>query len=297
MSHSSDGDLDRSPHEKPCPASEFSDCSRDPLIPGLDAICDRAKRLTGADGPSLAELTPTPQGQELTCASAPIAPQLDEWHHATVESVRLGIVTCAAPGPDSRGGGGGPDDRSAWHGESVTLAALLGGTADGDGDAFAVLYDRTCSRLYGVAQAVLRDPGFAEEATQEVYLQVWVTAHRFDPAKGSAQAWLTTLAHRRAVDRVRSEQAHTKRVLFYDNGNRIVDSDYVVDEVIGGVERRMVRAGLASLTDRQHEAIALAYYGGLTYRQVAERLGETLPTIKSRIRAGLARLRESVGTV
>ncbi len=183
----------------------------------------------------------------------------------------------AAPGPVSFGRPVSvTEHRSAPCGaESETLTALLAGTADGDVSAFAALYDHTCSRTYGVALRVLHVPGFAQETTQEVYLQVWTTADRFDPARGSVQAWLTTLTHRRAVDRVRSERAHTRRVLIYHNGNRVDGRDDVIDEVLGGLERSKVSAGVATLTKPRREAIALAYYGGLTYSQVAEHLEVT----------------------
>lgn len=185
---------------------------------------------------------------------------------------------------------------AAHEAEEATLAELLSRAAEGDICAFAALYDRTCARRYGVALRVLRDPGFAEDTTQEVYLQIWRTARRFDSARGSPLAWLTTLAHRRAVDRVRVEQAQTERVIGYDVGNRSREFDEVVDEVLDRVERRSVHEGLALLTDRQRESIALAYFGGMTYREVADHLCVALPTIKSRIRGGLIRLRGSVDT-
>lgn len=138
---------------------------------------------------------------------------------------------------------------------------------------------------------MLRDAGFAEETTQAVYLQVWRTAASFDPTRGSAVSWLTTLAHRRAVERVRSERAHTERAAFYESRNHRGAVDQVAEAVWDRIEHRTVPKGVASLSDRQRESVTLAYYGGLTYGEVADHLGVAVPTVKSRIRAGLRQLR------
>ncbi|MGV9751871.1 sigma-70 family RNA polymerase sigma factor [Nocardia farcinica] len=179
--------------------------------------------------------------------------------------------------------------------ESIELAALLHRCGRADQHAFAELYDRTSARVFGLVLRVLQDPGYAEETTQEVYLQIWRTAASFDPDRGSPMTWLMTLAHRRAVDRVRAEQAHSSREAAY--GARVLDNEF--DEVVEEVERRAeqhaVRASLAELTDTQREAISLAYYGGRTYAEVAAHLGVGLPTVKSRIRDGLTRLKKSLG--
>ncbi|RBO88831.1 RNA polymerase ECF family sigma subunit [Nocardia puris] len=184
---------------------------------------------------------------------------------------------------------------SARAAESIELAALLHRCGESDQEAFAELYDRTSARVFGLVLRVLHDPGYAEETTQEVYLQIWRTAASFDPAKGSAVTWLMTLAHRRAVDRVRAEQAHTVREVAY--GVRVLGNEF--DEVTEEVERRLeqqaVLAGLTGLTETQREAISLAYYGGRTYAEVATHLGVGLPTVKSRIRDGLTRLKKSLG--
>ncbi|CCF61753.1 RNA polymerase sigma factor SigK (fragment) [Nocardia cyriacigeorgica GUH-2] len=142
---------------------------------------------------------------------------------------------------------------------------------------------------------VLHDPGYAEETAQEVYLQVWRTAASFDPDKGSAATWLMTLAHRRAVDRVRAEQAHTQREVAY--GIRVLGNDFdeVTEEVERKFEQQAVLDSLGALTETQREAISLAYYGGRTYAEVASHLGVGLPTVKSRIRDGLTRLKKSLG--
>jgi RNA polymerase sigma-70 factor, ECF subfamily len=214
-----------------------------------------------------------------------------------VKSARTGIIMDAAPGRVPRDPVGATERRSAPRAaESFRLAALIAGIADGDADAFAALYDRTCACLYGVALRLLRDPGLAEETIQEVYLQVWNTAQLYDPAKCSAQAWLTTMTHRRAVEVLRSDPVHNQRVLRSDNGIRAVGYDEFIDEVTGGAQPRAAYAGAASLTERQRQVISLAYYRGLTYREVAAHLGVPLPATKARIRAGLIRLRELVGT-
>ncbi|WP_328825520.1 sigma-70 family RNA polymerase sigma factor [Tomitella gaofuii] len=186
---------------------------------------------------------------------------------------------------------------SAWQraGETSDPASLLGRLADGDRDAFAELYRTTSARVYGMALRVLRDPGYAEETVQEVYLQVWRTASSFDPARGSAMSWLITLAHRRAIDRVRSEQASTDRDNAYGAADFTAEFDGVADAVVHDDERRAVADCLETLSAVQRSSVDLAYYGGLTYRQVAERLQVALPTIKSRMRDGLARLRDCLG--
>lgn len=178
---------------------------------------------------------------------------------------------------------------------STDLDALLRRVAHRDADAFAQLYDATRSRVYGMVCRVLRDRGYSEETTQDVYLQVWRTADSYDPASGSALAWLLTLAHRRAVDRVRSEQAASQRDSRYGSANVERDTDSVTDAVLSGEDRRRVTACLDGLTDIQRECIELAYYQGMTYVQVSERLSANLATVKSRMRDGLLSLRNCLG--
>ena len=178
---------------------------------------------------------------------------------------------------------------------SSDLDALLRRVALGDRDAFAAVYDLTKTRVYGLVVRVLRDAGYSEETTQEVYLEVWRSASAYDPAKGSALAWLLTMAHRRAIDRVRTEQAGSRRESRYGAAN--VDpaggpaGDTVADSAIVDDERRRVLACLDALTDVQRECIDLAYYGGLTYAEVSQRLATNLSTIKSRMRDALRGLR------
>ncbi|MGH3958445.1 sigma-70 family RNA polymerase sigma factor [Mycobacterium sp.] len=178
---------------------------------------------------------------------------------------------------------------------SSDLDALLRRVARRDGDAFAALYDHTRARVYGLVFRVLRDAGYSEETTQEVYLEVWRTAGTFDSAKGSPLSWLLTLAHRRAVDRVRSEQAGSRRESRYGTANIELSTDVVVDSVITRDEQRRVTDCLDGLTDAQRQCIELAYYGGLTYAEVSQRLSANLSTIKSRMRDALRGLRNCLG--
>lgn len=173
--------------------------------------------------------------------------------------------------------------------------ALLRAVARGDEAAFERLYGIVAPRVYGLARRVLRDPAQAEEVTQEVLVEVWRTAARFDPARGSATAWVFTMAHRRAVDRVRSEQAGAERARRVAAGSGQVPYDEVAEEAATRLERQQVRRCLDTLTEVQREAITLAYYGGHSYREVAALLGAALPTVKSRMRDGLIRLRDCLG--
>jgi RNA polymerase sigma-70 factor (ECF subfamily) len=175
------------------------------------------------------------------------------------------------------------------------LDALLRRVAQRDVEAFAAFYDGTRARVFGLVTRVLRDPGYSEETTQDVYLQVWRNADNYNPAAGTPLAWLMTLAHRRAVDRVRSEQAATQRESRYGASNVELPADRVSEAVISNDERRQVTVCLDSLTDAQRECIQLAYYEGLTYVQVSERLAANLATIKSRMRDAIRGLRKCLG--
>lgn len=173
------------------------------------------------------------------------------------------------------------------------IDALMRRVAAGDREAFADLYDGVSSRVYGLIRRVLRDPALAEEVAQEALVEVWRSAARFDPSRGSAAGWIFTIAHRRAVDRVRAEQAATNRER--RSATATVPFDDVIEEVTARLEQQAVRRCLRTLTGLQREAILLAYYGGLTYREVADRLGTALPTVKTRMRDGLIRLRDCLG--
>jgi RNA polymerase sigma-70 factor (ECF subfamily) len=168
--------------------------------------------------------------------------------------------------------------------------------AAGDAATFGAVYDALAPVAHGTALAVLRDPDHAAEVTQEVMVEVWQTAARFDPARASARTWVATLARRRAVDRVRSEQSRRDRdQRDVDSSRAGADRDVVSEDVERRLEGAAVRRCLDSLTPTQREAVVDAYYGGRTYREVADRLGAALPTVKSRIRDGLGRLRDCLG--
>ena len=174
------------------------------------------------------------------------------------------------------------------------LNLLLRLVAVGDEHAFELLYRQLAPPAYGVIRRVLRDPAQSEEVTQEVLLQVWRTASRFDPATGGAATWVLSIAHRRAVDRVRTEVAaagREQKTAWADSGPR----DEVADVVEASLDRERVQRCVGQLTEVQRQSIMLAYYGGYTYRQVAAVVGVTLAAVKSRIRDGLLRMRDCLG--
>jgi RNA polymerase sigma-70 factor, ECF subfamily len=185
----------------------------------------------------------------------------------------------------------GERPRAAAGGE---LAGLLAKVARGDEAAFAGVYDHFATVVYGLVRRVVRDPAQSEEVTQEVLLEVWRTASRFDPSEGSARSWLMMLAHRRAVDRVRAAQASAQREA--RAAVAATDYDVVVEEVETRLDAQRVRRCLDSLTEIQRESVTLAYYGGYTYREVAALLGVAVGTVKTRMRDGLIRLRDCLGT-
>ncbi|GHJ47209.1 RNA polymerase sigma factor SigK [Catellatospora sp. TT07R-123] len=179
--------------------------------------------------------------------------------------------------------------------EPADAETLLRAVARGDEAAFTRLYELVAPRVYGLARRVLRDPAQAEEVAQEVLLEVWRTASRFDPERGSATAWVFTITHRRAVDRVRAEQAALDRIQRLTPDPVQTPADDVEDQATTRLRRQQVRRCLNTLTDLQREAITLAFYGGYTYQQVAQLLGAGLPSVKSRMRDGLIRLRDCLG--
>jgi len=176
----------------------------------------------------------------------------------------------------------------------TTSEDLLVSSATGDEQAFAALVTRIRPQALRVARGVVRDPSIAEEVAQEVLTEVWLKADRFDPDRGTVTGWVATLTRRRAVDRVRSEQAGRDRDDRVARRSQVREVDVVADEVELRLEHWQVRRALASLSDRQREAIELAYFGGHTYRDVARVLGIPEGTAKSRLRDGLLRLREAL---
>ncbi len=170
------------------------------------------------------------------------------------------------------------------------LAALLALVARGDHRAFELVYGELAGPVYGVVRQVLRDPAQSEEVAHEVLLEIWRAASRFDPARGSAAAWALTIAHRRAVDRVRSVTAGSRRE--QKAAPDLIPGDDVAETVAATLDHQRVRRCLDGLTELQRESVRLAYYGGYTYPQVAQLLGVALGTVKTRIRDGLIRMRD-----
>lgn len=192
------------------------------------------------------------------------------------------------------GSGADPRGRRDRSDGAPAADVLLRRVARGDEGAFAELYDLVSPRVYGLVLRVVRDRAQAEEVAQEAMVDVWRRAPSFDPARGSAGAWIMTLAHRRAVDRVRSAQASTERDRRVGR-ETTPEFDDVTEEVTVRLEQQQVRRCLGALTDLQREAVGLAYYQGYTYREVAGLLEIPLPTVKTRMRDGLIRLRDCLG--
>jgi RNA polymerase sigma-70 factor (ECF subfamily) len=186
-----------------------------------------------------------------------------------------------APGPTAA-----PDD---------TEEGLLQRVARGDESAFERLYDLVAPLVHGVVLGVVRNPALAEEVTQEVLVEAWRTAPRFDPGRGSARSWLLTMARRRAVDRVRSVQASLDRDAAVGARDVERDVDVVSEAVEIRLEQQQVRRCLDGLTEVQREAVSLAFYAGHSHREVAHLLEVPLGTVKTRLRDGLIRLRDCLG--
>lgn len=191
-----------------------------------------------------------------------------------------------------------PTARAA-DGDAIGLRArldlLMPQVAEGEDDAFAQLYDAVAPAVFGLARRVLRQAEQAEEVAQEVLLEVWQQASRFDAARGSALAWIMTMTHRRAVDRVRSAQSASNRELRIGSASQDRPHDQVSEAVEQRLEAEAVRDCVDELTEIQRESVTMAYFGGYSYPEVAERLKTPLGTIKTRMRDGLIRLRDCLG--
>jgi RNA polymerase sigma-70 factor (ECF subfamily) len=177
--------------------------------------------------------------------------------------------------------------------EPATDEELLVAAGRGDEGAFAALYDRVAPAVYGLVRRVVKDPSMTEEVCQEVLVDAWRTAPRYDPGRAPARGWMLVLAHRRAVDVVRSEQRHRERTQRV--ASRAVTPEAGADvPALANVERGRVRAALAELTELQRTSIELAYYDGLSQSQIADALQLPLGTVKTRVRDGLIRLRDAL---
>jgi len=194
-------------------------------------------------------------------------------------------------------------DRSTWSArgsahaddDAVTPEELLLRVAKGSEAAFERLYDVVAGPVFGLVRRVVRDVAQSEEVAQEVFVELWRTAGGYRPERGSALNWTLTLAHRRAVDRVRSAQARTEREHRVAVMSVEREFDQVSETVTSRLEREQVRRCLSALTELQRESVLLAYYDGRTYTEVADVLGAPLGTIKTRMRDGLIRLRDCLG--
>ncbi len=175
---------------------------------------------------------------------------------------------------------------------SCSLTDLLLASGRGDQDSFATLYDELAPRVHGVTLRILRDAHQAEEVTQEAFLQVWQTAAQFDPSRGSAMTWVMTLAHRRAVDRVRSSESVRRRDTEHVELDVRAPYDETATAVHATLEGERVHAALATLSGAQRQAIELAYFGGHTHVEVSRLLQIPLGTAKTRIRDGMLQLRD-----
>ncbi|MFQ4149210.1 ECF RNA polymerase sigma factor SigK [Arthrobacter sp. LAPM80] len=175
------------------------------------------------------------------------------------------------------------------HEDLIRLVAL------GDEAAFEELYDAVSPRVFGLVRRVVRDPAQSQEVTQEVFLDIWEQASRFDVDRGKAMSWILVIAHRKAVDKVRASQASTNRDLRQGIKEFQESYDDVADTVETQMEAERVNQALESLTQAQQEAIRLAYYGGYTHQEVADLLKVPVGTVKTRIRDGMIRLRDRMG--
>ena len=188
---------------------------------------------------------------------------------------------------------GSDQDRDVGFGDDP-LGGLLRQAGRGDQIAFGALYDELAPLVYGVVLKVVRDPSQSEEVAQEVFVELWRLAARYESSRGSVKSWAATMAHRRAIDRVRSEQSARNRVA-REVSNVVVDHDDVVEQVESTLDQARVRRALDQLSPLQREAVELAYFGGHTYREVAVLLGVAEGTVKTRIRDGMIRLRDELG--
>lgn len=176
-------------------------------------------------------------------------------------------------------------------------AELMRRVARGDESAFEQLYDILIGPVFGAIRRIVRDPAQSEEVAQEVMVELWRTATRYSPERGSVLTFAMTLAHRRAVDRVRSAQASADREEHVGRRAAHRPFDEVAEQVTARFEQEQVRRCLQTLTELQRESVVLAYYGGRTYKEVGELLETPLGTIKTRLRDGLIRLRDCLGVV
>jgi RNA polymerase sigma-70 factor (ECF subfamily) len=177
----------------------------------------------------------------------------------------------------------------------ATKETLLAQIADGDQAAFGALYDEISPRVFGLIRRLLVDHAQSEEVTQEVFLEIWQNASRYEPSKGGASTWILTMAHRRAVDRIRSSQSGRDRDVKIGIRDFVSDYDNVADTVETTIEHERVKEAMKQLTELQRQAVSLAYYGGYSHSEVATMLSVPIGTVKTRLRDGMIRLRDELG--
>jgi RNA polymerase sigma-70 factor (ECF subfamily) len=187
------------------------------------------------------------------------------------------------------------DDQDFASDNPLTQDQLLSLVAQGDQAAFAQLYDQMAPRVLGLVRRLLRDHAQSEEVTQEIFLEIWQNATRYDSSKGGASTWIMTMSHRRAVDRVRASQSSRDRDTKI--GIRDYDADYdnVSETVHTRIEHERVEKAMQRLTELQRQAVSLAYYGGYSHSEVAKLLSVPIGTVKTRLRDGMIRLRDELG--
>jgi RNA polymerase sigma-70 factor (ECF subfamily) len=192
-----------------------------------------------------------------------------------------------------------PGPAHPWHHEPIVspvpdLQSLMSQVLVGDEQAFAGIYDALAGVVYGTVKRVLRDPAMSEEVAQEVFVELWRTAARFDPAKASVSTWAVTIARRRAVDRVRAEQSQRDRIERAGR-RRGDDADATDDSVIASLDAERVGRALAELPEDQRVVIEMAFLDGDSHAEIAERLALPLGTVKGRVRGGLKKLGGRLG--
>lgn len=191
------------------------------------------------------------------------------------------------------------DQAHPWHHEPIVtpapdLVSLMQLVQRGDEAAFAALYDELAAAVFGTVKRVLRDPAMSEEVTQEVFIELWRTAARFDPERASVTTWAITMARRRAVDRVRREQSQRDRIE-RSGAQRSSDNNAPDDAVVASMEAERVNRAVAELPDEQRIVIQLAFLDGDSHAEIAERLDLPLGTVKGRVRLGLKKLSDRLG--
>ncbi|WP_233198320.1 sigma-70 family RNA polymerase sigma factor [Cryobacterium sp. Y50] len=177
----------------------------------------------------------------------------------------------------------------------ATKEELLARVALGDQSAFGELYDQIAPRVLGLVKRLLIDHAQSEEVTQEIFLEIWQSASRYESTRGGASTWILTMAHRRAVDRIRSSQAGRDRDTKIGIRDLAVAYDHVAETVEVRIEHERVEKAMTRLTQLQRQAVSLAYYGGFSHSEVADILHIPLGTVKTRLRDGLIRLRDELG--